>query len=203
MTYTQAELTTAAQTYSPLDAAGTYGLVVQTPDQGGNSGDSVDVSPMESHLVARGDTVSGTLVFPAILPGDYTLGDISGGNFDFGSIGIGSMHTSDLGVLGGASLGNALVVFGEHKSTTNTVVVFGIVGDAQADADDRAADICVENQESNFYHPTQISVSQSRKGTSSGTRYEVGTAVFAVPSSSASAVQFGNCFNGQSSLQLQ
>src|ERR1035438_7326773 len=42
-------------------------------------------------------------------------------------------------LLGGASLANALVVFGEHGSTTNTVGVFGIVGDAQGRARARRA----------------------------------------------------------------
>jgi hypothetical protein len=77
-----------------------------------------EVEPFETHLQQHGLDVSGTLLYPAVLPGEYKFGCAIDGD---------AMDNSTLGQLSVPNLGvsEKFVVYKVRRAATDTVVLFG------------------------------------------------------------------------------
>lgn len=163
---------------------------VDTPSENGFDGDRIQEDPLYANLTASGPNVTGTLTYAAVLPGRYgfDLECVGSG----GQVNMGSVTTRNLGTAYGDELDNDLVVFGERKSLTDTVIVFGAVGgiDDGSIANPQASaciangslnDANITNWHAHHSHIKQRIVGHNHAETDQW--LEVGTMTFNVPGS--------------------
>ena len=88
-------------------------------------------APIEQHLSSSGAVVSGSLVYAAVVPGVYSfdLNCLNGdGAGQSSTVDIGTVETTNLGVIQGPGVDSSFVVYGIEKSKTDTVILYGTIG---------------------------------------------------------------------------
>ena len=170
---------------------------IATPEQGGFAGGTYYEAPLKADLVANGASVTGTLTYPAILPGTYSfdLNCLSRGGMQSSTIELGRVTTGSMGVEDGTGDNdNALVVYSAAKSTTDTVILYGAIG-ASGDGSEAhpTAGACIVSSPSAEANPVtiqQASVAISQQGSGNGTWYELGALRFNLPASRLNEAEF-------------
>lgn len=112
--------------------------------------ESYRLTPVASRVQQHGLTATGTLYYPAVLPGEYLWGCLSEGQR------LGKVTTENLGVLGN------LTVYKVHQALTDTVVLVGAVdGVPFTENEPFLSEICLhagEAPSNETQHPAKVKV---------------------------------------------
>ena len=125
--------------------------VPPNPNDDPGGGPDYYVYPISENFNASGELLTGTLVYPAVIPGTYSFDlNCQGANGDgHGSpsaITIGSLMMANLGIAAGTWFDNALVVYSASSADGDTVLDFGAIGGiGDGSVDDIKANACVAN----------------------------------------------------------
>jgi hypothetical protein len=149
----------------------------------GQQGSSYTEFPLANRLSASGNSVSGSVVYSAVMPGVYSFGLQEDGGC--GGTDIGSITTPNLGNSPGSDSGSGAVVFSESTSSTDTVLSFGETGSSQ-DQPSQIQTSCIAGSDLGPGNPvtktpTNVQFTQHQSG--NGTWYSVGTMTFDLPDS--------------------
>lgn len=184
------------------------------PDQNGMVGVPYTEPPIGISLTDSGGTITGTLVYAAVLPGSYSF-DFSciGSNSSYSTLDVGSMTTTNVGIADGSVLGsssNAMTVFAERKSATDTVILFGAIGGVGYLLPSSSACVIYNGpkQDPRIARSASVSVHQEKRG--NGQWYEVGMLTFSLSAAQISptgnpvydAVFFYDCAQGKSTSDI-
>jgi hypothetical protein len=182
--------------------------------QDGMSGETYYEPPIGTSLTDSGGTITGTLTYTAILPGSYSF-DFSclGVNASQNPIDVGSVTSANLGISDGNNTSdgyNAMTVFAENKSATDTVIIFGAVGSTKDALPPNPGSCVIYNpppQNPTIARAASISIDQQKQG--NGQWYELGSLTFNLSASQISngtpvydAAFFYNCASGKSANDI-
>lgn len=150
-------------------------------------GTSYHEFPLKTDLSASGASVTGNVVYAAVIPGQYSFG-IDG----CGGVALGNVTTPSLGNSFGSDLGNGLTVFAERTSETDTVLLFGAIGDGG----DRQASVgksCIIGKDSvqaedPIWDAGTVQFLQQK--TENGVWYDLGTITFPLPANKLSGASY-------------
>jgi curved DNA-binding protein CbpA len=150
-------------------------------------GTSYHEFPLETDLKASGASVTGNVVYAAVIPGQYSFG-IDG----CGGVALGNVTTPSLGNSFGSDLGNGLTVFAERTSETDTVLLFGAIGD-DGDRQASVGKSCVIGKDSvqaddPIWDAGTVQFLQQK--TENGVWYDLGTITFPLPASKLSGASY-------------
>jgi hypothetical protein len=150
-------------------------------------GTSYHEFPLRTDLSVSGASVTGNVVYAAVIPGQYSFG-IDG----CGGVTLGEITTPSLGNSFGSDLGNGLTVFAERTSKTDTVLLFGAIGD-NGDRQVSVSRSCIVGKnsvqaEGLIWNAGTVQFLQQR--TENGVWYDLGTITFPLPASELSGASY-------------
>lgn len=153
-------------------------------------GTSYHEFPMETNLTVSGTSVTGDVVYAAVMPGVYSFG-IDG----CGGVTLGTVTTPNLGNSFGSDLGNGLAVFAERTSKTDTVLLFGAIGD-DGDPQSSVSTSCIVGNnavqaDDPTWKPSSYQVVQQKTESGvNGVWYDLGTMTFNQPANQVSGASY-------------
>jgi curved DNA-binding protein CbpA len=150
-------------------------------------GTSYHEFPLKTDLTASGAYVTGSVVYAAVIPGQYNFG-IDG----CGGVTLGKVTTPSLGNSFGSDLGNGLTVFAERTSQTDTVLLFGAIGD-DGDRQASVGTSCIIGRDSvpaedPLWNAGTVQFLQQKA--ENGVWYDLGTITFPLPASKLSGASY-------------
>jgi hypothetical protein len=200
---------------SPVEDIADNCMDIAVPAEGNVGSQGFSESPVSSNLTESSGAVTGSLSYAAVLPGSYgfDLGCLSRGSVGQAGISLGKVTTSNLGVSAGAgsNYDNAVVVFSEQTSQTDTTISYGVIGgSSDGSLTQTAPNSCVvytpPQQNNELAHPAAQATKQHITG--DGQYFETGTLTFnlsasQIDSGSATGAQFSyNCPPGDSASSI-
>lgn len=172
-------------------------------------GEEATIAPLRTNLHQTGSVVSGELIYPAVLPGAYSLAqvciDASGANERNPIVG-----TVDLPSVGEASLTEGgVAIYEARRSKTNTVLVFGAISSWEYKDQLSLRQSCISNMnrynyERSTVHPDKVKYQEFERGSEKTVDYGDSYSGFSIgaasyPVSMADTYQatfFGDCGAG-------
>ena len=182
---------------SPEQDIATNCMDIDTPAQSQGQNPLLYEAPLATNLSATGDVVTGSLTYAAVIPGSYSfdLGCLSRGGSQSSTIIVGSVATPNKGILyGSGDNDNAIVVFSEQVSATDTAITYGAVGSSNDGSEPHlTANTCIVNSPPNQNNNVNVMqdsklISQQRNG--NGQWFEVGSLTYNVSASQLNDATF-------------
>ena len=206
-TYTASDVSNlAGYSTSPVADLADSCMEIQTP--AGPDGQNVPLEelPLTTHLSFSGGKVTGDITYSAVMPGSYSLDlnclEPNGSQSNF--IAVGAVFVPNLGILygnGNFGLGsndNAVVIFKEVSSSTDTALLYGAIGGVNDGSEPHpTASTCINvsppNQE-NSLNVMQASVAIKQQVTGKHEWFEVGVMTYNLSASQLAEDQGGAFF---------